>query len=111
MKKILVLGLAFSAMSVGSASLHAATEADIDRMTSYSLILGRAIGCGIDVELEIRQVGSWMDSVFPPGSADQQTFLPIFGAGLIYHAEMQSNGDSPDSCNTVQREFSKMVWP
>lgn len=111
MRNVFILGLILTAMNMSPTAVHAGTEADVDRMTTYAVILGRAIGCGIGVDAEMRRVGSWMDRVFPPGSVDQQTFLPIFVAGLQYHAEAQANGNSPDSCNMVRREYSQMLWP
>jgi len=92
-------------------SSMAASNADIDKLTSYAVILGRAIGCGINTDYEMRRVGAWMDKKFPPGSSDQKTYLPIFMQGLQYHAKQQSNGNSPDSCSQVRKTFNRMQWP
>jgi len=89
---------------------QAASRADIDRLTSYAVILGRAIACGIDTQEASVQIGKWMDKRFPPGSKDQQTYLPIFIDGVKYHAEQQRAGRSPDSCSQVRHSFSKMKW-
>lgn len=89
----------------------AATASDIDKMTTYATILGRAVACGQDVEAPMRRVGKWMDRKFPPGTEDQQTYLPVFIEGIQYHAQMQKNGKSPDSCVAVARVFNKMPWP
>ena len=91
-------------------NVHAASRADVDRLTSYAVILGRAIGCGIDTQKASLQIGKWMDKRFPPGSKDQQTYLPVFIEGVKYHAEQQRAGRSPDSCSQVQRSISKMKW-
>lgn len=56
---------------------NAASDTDIDRMTSYAVILGRAAGCGINTDKESRRVGKWMDRVFPPGSKDQKIYALI----------------------------------
>lgn len=89
----------------------APSAVDIDRMTTYATLLGRAIGCGIDVDPEMRRVGRWMDRTFPPGSAKQKTYLPIFMAGIKHHAEEQRAGRSPDSCTTLRREVKAFPWP
>jgi len=89
---------------------HAATRADIDKLTTYAVMLGRATGCGIDTERAAGQVGAWMDKRFPPGSKDQQTYLPIFIEGWKMHAERQRSGRSPDTCSQVQREFESIKW-
>lgn len=86
----------------------AASDADIDRLTSYSVIFGRAAACGIDTDSEIRAVGKWVDRVFPPGSSDQKTYLPIFVSGMRYHAEQQATGQSPDSCSNVRSTVKRM---
>jgi hypothetical protein len=87
------------------------TEQNIEKMTTYAVILGRAVGCGVDVSEESRMVGVWLDRVFPPGSKDQQIYLPIFASGMKHHAEQQSRGNSPDSCSSVRREFNLINWP
>jgi hypothetical protein len=89
----------------------AASDSDIDKLTTYAVILGRAIGCGINTDYEMRRVGAWMDKKFPPGSSDQKTYLPIFLQGIQYHAKQQSSGNSPDSCPQVRKSFKRMQWP
>ena len=100
-----------SSLVVNEAVNSSVVPQDIDKLTTYSVILGRAIGCGADVGIASRRVGHWMDMVFPPGSVDQQTYLPIFMSGTRYHAEQQRLGKSPDSCTTVLRSFSGFPWP
>lgn len=87
------------------------SDRDIDKLTTYAVILGRAIGCGISTEYESKRVGQWLDSKLPPGSAKQKTYLPIFVSGVQYHAEQQASGKSPDTCSQVRRTFNNMVWP
>ncbi len=105
----------WSALTLSSfiyaASALAATNADIDRMTTYAVILGRAAGCGIDTSIESARVGRWMDRKFPPGSQDQLTYLPVFVQGMTYHAKMQSSGSSPDSCAEIRRQIRTFPWP
>ena len=87
------------------------SASDIDRMTTYATILGRAIGCGIHVDPELRRVGRWMDRTFPPGSSRRKTYYPIFLAGIKHHAEEQQAGRSPDSCASLKREVKAFPWP
>jgi len=89
----------------------AATSADIDKMTTYAVILGRSTACGVDTSDASRKVGRWLDRKFPPGSRDQQTYLPIFSEGMLYHAKQQQAGKSPDNCQGIRRAYSKMRWP
>ncbi|MEK6685995.1 MAG: hypothetical protein AABY99_06360, partial [Pseudomonadota bacterium] len=84
---------------IGSHSAIAASSEDIDKLTTYATILGRAIACGNDIEDSMYRVGvgKWMDRTFLPGSVDQKIYLPIFMEGVRYHAQMQKEGESPDS--------------
>lgn len=84
---------------------------DIDRLTTYATVLGRAIGCGLNVDLEMKRVGRWMDQKFPPGSERQKTYLPIFLDGIKYHAQQQKSGKSPDSCEAIRHEVRTFPWP
>lgn len=111
MIKKITLSIALVANALVPGVAMSATDGDIDKLTTYAVIMGRAIGCGIDTENEMRRVGSWMDRRFPPGSSDQKIYLPIFIAGVKKHAQNQANGNSPDSCSAVRREYSKMPWP
>lgn len=88
----------------------AASPKDIDRLTSYAVLFGRGAACGLDTSIAAEEIGLWMDQRFPPGSSDQQTYLPIFASGTEYYARMQAEGKSPDSCAAVRRSFAKMRW-
>ena len=107
----LLIILVFMVSLFAPEQTQAATKADIDRMTSYAVIIGRATACGVDTENALRRVGAWMDRRFPPGSSDQKTYLPIFVKGVQYHAEQQAKGNNPDSCSQVRSTFRKMQWP
>jgi len=111
MRKRIAIAIAIFANTIASDSAMAATEGDINKLTTYAVILGRAFGCGMDATQEMQSVGAWMDAIFPPGSRDQKIYLPIFMAGVQENAEKQANGDSPDNCGAVRRTYSKMPWP
>lgn len=83
----------------------------IDRVTTYAVLLGRGIGCGQNVQPQIERVGAWMDRVAPPGSAGQQTLLPMLMQHSEYHAQQQASGLSPDSCGAVARAIKSHPWP
>ncbi|MCQ8106478.1 hypothetical protein NP590_20440 [Methylomonas sp. SURF-2] len=84
---------------------------DIDKLTSYAVMLGRALGCGIDTKYASSKIGEWIDRVFPPGSNSQITYLPIFLSGIQHHAKQQVSGNSPDNCSAVTSAFNKMPLP
>lgn len=87
-----------------------ASKQDIDKMTTYAVMLGRAAGCGFDTTYEFKQVGYWLDRTFPPKSKDQQIYLPIFLSGVEYHAQQQADGKSPDSCSSIKKSLAKTTW-
>jgi len=108
---LMTICLLFLCVTILPTISFAASKADIDKLTSYAVVLGRAIGCRIDTDYEMERVGAWIDKKFPPGSSDQKTYLPIFIDGVKHHAKQQRNGNSPDSCSQVRRTFNKMQWP
>jgi hypothetical protein len=83
----------------------------IDRISTYAVLIGRGAACGVDVSEPARRVGVWLDRVAPPGSAAQQTLLPMLTQQGQYHAQQQSSGRSPDDCATVARAIARFQWP
>jgi hypothetical protein len=78
---------------------------DVDRLTSYSVLLGRAIGCGVDVSRQRELVSDWVDRKF----SDNMELVLVFAQGVRHHAGEQQAGRSPDSCASVQRVISSMT--
>lgn len=109
MRRMLQICLLLTAILPSVSS--AASDSDIDKLTTYATVLGRGIACGADTSSASRRIGAWMDRTFPPGSSDQRTYLPIFMEGTRYAAEQQKSGNSPDSCPQVLRTFSSFPWP
>ena len=68
----------------------------VDAMTTFAVILGRAIGCGVDVEKPANKVAIWMDNTF--SNKERATYLPVFAFGVEHHMKQQQSGKSPDSC-------------
>ncbi|AMQ41431.1 hypothetical protein AMS64_02990 [Aeromonas veronii] len=89
--------------SLFSLNLYSAEEKDIDKMTTYSTILGRAIGCELDVSKELEHVGTWMDK---RGLTNK--YLMIFAESLKLNMQSQIDGSSPDSCQSVEKTIQKM---
>ena len=88
---------------------YAVSDQDIDRLTTYTTILGRATACGINTKKQAERVGKWMDRTFSP--EEKGTYLEIFAIGVSYAAKMQSEGRSPDSCFDVSRTLDGFPWP
>jgi hypothetical protein len=115
MVKIAFIGILFVSIFMSSlfcpVQTLAASEDDIDRLTTYAAIIGRAVACGVNTENALRRVDAWIDKRFPPGSSDQKKYLPIYINAVQYHADQQASGKSPDTCSQVKKNFRKMQWP
>lgn len=111
MKKLLLV-LVLSAMTVtlpGTASVKAESLSDIDQLSTYAVLLGRGLGCGYNMEAEMRRVGRWIDSTFPGHKKSE--YVKTFITGVQYNADEQLKGRSPDSCPKVREVLDDMVWP
>ena len=82
--KILVLAAACCLLGFGT-PVNAASDEDIDAMTSNAVFLGRAIACGLDTDLLASKIGKWLDRVFPPGSSDPASLS-------LHHSSAQREG-------------------
>ena len=89
----------------------AMSDADVDKLTTYAVMLGRGLACGVDTTGASKKVGAWLNRIAPPGSKDQQIYLPLLMQGMMYHGERQKEGKNPDSCATVHRVFGQIPWP
>jgi hypothetical protein len=103
--------VAFLMLMLEVSGASAASQRDIDKLTTYAVVLGRAAACGGDIQGPTRRVGIWMDRVFPPGSSDQKVYLPVFMEGMQYNAQQQASGSSPNSCSTVLKELRGFRCP
>jgi hypothetical protein len=88
----------------------AASPEDLESMGRMALLLGRAVGCGLDTRRAVHAISTWLDQTFPPGSADQTRDLQVFGADVRRHAEQQQKGESPDSCAEVADALKAVNW-
>ena len=103
----------FATLLLGAAAApgaQAASEAELERMSSLALLLGRGIGCNLETRRASAMIGSWFDQTFPPGSREQERYLPVFAEKVEQHAREQRRGDSPDSCADVANAFYTMRW-
>jgi hypothetical protein len=103
----------FATLLLGAAAApaaQAASEAELERMSSLALLLGRGIGCNLQTKRAAAVIGSWFDKTFPPGSDAQERYLPVFAEEVEQHARAQRTGGSPDSCADVAHAFYTMRW-
>lgn len=96
-------------IAVMERAAYAASDADIDRLTSYAVVLGRAAACGEDTENAARRVGAWVDRTFY--GQERSNIMMILAIGMQHHAGQQAKGNSPDSYSSISRTMARMVWP
>jgi len=104
---------AFTMLLVGMAvapAAQAASEAEIERLSSFAMVLGRGIGCNLDTKRAAVMLENWFDKAFPPGSGEQEQYRPVFAAEVKQYARQQRSGDSPDSCADVAQAFYTLRW-
>ena len=75
-----------------------------------ALLLGRAVGCGLDTRRASGAIGAWLDQTLPPGSAEQTRYLPAFAADVRRHARQQQKGDTADSCADIAGALNALNW-
>lgn len=81
-------------------------DAAVDKLTTYSTVIGRAVACGADVKPHMNVIQDWFDNGVP--RKHQNEFNSIFNMGVLYAAKQQMNGDSPDDCSKVKSSFAKI---
>jgi hypothetical protein len=79
----------------------------VDRMTTYAVILGREVACGIpNTQDAFTRVGKWMDA-----QNLTKQYLATFTIGVKHSAEQQRDGNTPDSCSKVKSMSASFPWP
>jgi hypothetical protein len=103
----------FALLLLGAATAPvapAASETEVERLSSFALLLGRGIGCNLDTKRAARAISSWFERTFPADSGEQERYLPVFAGEVERHARQQRGGGSPDSCADVAHAFYTMRW-
>jgi hypothetical protein len=88
---------------------RATDRRDIDKMTTYAVIMGRGMACGASWRGAYDRVSDWLVTTF--SGTEGAMLAMIFVEGMRYHAEQQSKGLSPDNCSAVRATFHQMPWP
>lgn len=86
-------------------------SSDLNKLSTYAVILGRAVGCGMDVSEASRRVGRWVDVTFVPGTKEHTSYTLAMAQGMANEAARQRSGKSPDSCSAVRAQTTSMPWP
>ena len=108
--RLLAASCALLLGAAGPRPAVAASAADLETMSRMALLLGRAVGCGLDTRRAVKAIGAWLDQTFPPGSAERTRYMQVFGTDVRRHARQQQNGDTPDSCADVADALDAVDW-
>lgn len=95
-------------VSVFCSQAYAISDSDMDKMTSYAVMIGRAGACKIDTTDAMGKIARWSKTAL--GERDGYV-LAIFAQGVDMAMKQQLNGSSPDSCYTVEKAFRTFPWP
>ncbi|MBF0309480.1 MAG: hypothetical protein HQL56_08135 [Magnetococcales bacterium] len=87
----------------------APADYDINTMTSYAVILGRASACGVYTDDAKARVLVWMAGRFPKANPASKAHELIFHEGVHMHTRLQASGKSPDSCQNVIKVYNNMT--
>ena len=85
----------------GRASL---TDAEINRLVTFSTMVGRALACGENVDSQRNNIGEWLNGkISDPAARGAYTEVAIEAVSKA--AMQQRSGLTPDTCEAVQRGF------
>lgn len=105
MKFVLCVFLALATLTPGAVS----AQGDVDRLSTYAVLLGRAVACGVSVDSQSRRVGAWIDRTW--FGQERSAMVLAFAAGMENAAKMQRDGRTPDSCSKVRDVINTTPWP
>lgn len=103
------LSAAMLAIFLTSTPAFAGNEVDVDNMTTYAALLGRAEGCGINTYTWRRGVANWMSRRFDAELLP--SMMEIFAMGYAGAMKDQRAGRSPDPCVIVKQTVMSTAWP
>jgi hypothetical protein len=91
-----------------STAAIAATSRDMDRVTGFGSVIGRAMACDLEWEPQTFLVMAWMDSRFRERAPDiAEQFVQV----VAQNRNGQLTGEFPEDCNEVAAIFAEIVWP
>ncbi len=91
---------------VSTAAAHAG---NVDRLSTYAVLLGRGAACGADIDAPSTRVGAWIDQTW--SGKDRAAMMMAMIQGMEIAARDQAGGRSPDTCAQVRQALAKMQWP
>jgi hypothetical protein len=74
-------------------------------MNYLAKMMGIGIACNLDMDAISHQIGKWTDKKLPPGSKDQQRYLPEMMNAVQASVEYQLAHGTPSQCNEAKTFF------
>lgn len=85
------------------------SNANQDLLSDYAVILGRASGCDIDIEIGLNSIDAWLERTY---SGEQRTMMAnALKQGMDHHAKLQTDGENPESCTEIGHQLQTFPWP
>lgn len=84
---------------------------DIHReyLETYGLALGRAAGCRMNTTSEFERVKQWIANNYSGDEHTKATLLFVETFNNNFKAQL--NGQTPDTCEDMQRVYGTVPWP
>ncbi|MDP3750077.1 MAG: hypothetical protein Q8Q88_23885 [Phenylobacterium sp.] len=84
---------------------------NMDRLTTYAVLIGRATGCRFQTGPLDDRVRKWIIGATSNSRADRDVMFAVWQAGIRENAYAQLEGRSPDDCDAVARGIHGHRWP
>jgi hypothetical protein len=88
----------------------AASDSNVQTLERFALLLGRGIGCKLNTDEAVAYIHNWFEQTFPAVSAERQRNLSHFKEVVLYNAQQQRSGKSPDDCGNIRNAFKSLGW-
>jgi hypothetical protein len=85
--------------------------ADMDRITTDAVLIGRGIACNVPIMRQSQRVSDWLEKVAPPSADNHRAMMDALQLGISMNAKAQASGESPDDCPTVGMAIRDHWWP
>jgi len=81
---------------------------DRNKLSNYAAVSGKAIACREKLGNKTNRVISWIYMTF---GGDSEMYAQIFAELQANTIEQQSSGTTNESCESVRKQLSRVVWP
>lgn len=84
-------------------------ETAMDRLTSYTTVLGRGVGCNFDTQVPQQRVYAWLKQSFAAEHLEEAK--AVYLATMAIATKQQMSGQTPDTCASLAGTIATFPWP